>query len=631
MSVAPLRFESYPEPEARATSTLRASLTNWFKPSEVSRRRRVIVCVVIFLLAFGVRWLSWQDNRGDAWKVETFVTLEYKESGRQLQNGDWRAAAVGEDSQANPPGYAILLALIFKACGESDKAIAFTQIFCDSISVVFVFLIAAELLSFTIAIISGALAALAPQLAYYSILLLPDSLSVLPVLAAAYFLIRAVKHRKLFTFALAGAFIGLSCWLRANALLLAPWLVCFTPLLLKRCSRLRPSIALICCALIVIAPISIKNAIAFHRFIPISLGGGQKLLQGIAEYDQGRFDIPKTDLGIMRQEAEMYGRPDYALLLFGSDGPERDRLRIRRGVRVIASNPFWYGSVMARRALSFLRLARVPITTIEPPISHPLNTLDKAPVWSESPADFLTNSDLVSRQARLAIASNGQLKIESDETKYGIQIASTAIPLTQFHDYVLRLPMKLEDGRLSVSVVDGSQRHALYSVPIELTEGVAAQDQPTDNLALPFVSGTWKQVRLSIANNGAATPRSSAELGRVELFDLGPSARDWMRYVRFPIRILQMPFMTACVLPFMIIGIAALSWTRNFRSLILLLLVPLYYIIFQSALHTERRYVIAIHYFFLILASAGFVLVIELFRQAGVKFSGLSTKPPSRI
>src|SRR5436190_938067 len=197
-------------------------------------------------------------------------------------------------------------------CGRKRLFVICAVIF---LAAVFVFLIAAELMSAGIAVVAGILAALSPQFAYYSVLLLPDSLAVLPILIAVYFLIRAIRHPRLLSFALAGVFIGLSCWLRANALLLAPILACLVPLMLARGRRLRYSLALVSGAAILIAPITIKNAIVFHRLIPLSLGAGQKLLDGIAEYDQGRFGIPKTDLGIMRQEAAMYQRPNYAMVL----------------------------------------------------------------------------------------------------------------------------------------------------------------------------------------------------------------------------------------------------------------------------------------------------------------------------
>ena len=609
--------ESYPEPGIRATRTLGSRLRDAFKPSECSRKRLLIICAVIFIIAFGVRFLSWQDNRRDVWKVETFVTAEYKESAQRLLSGNLRAFLSNLDDMAHPPGYPLVLAGIFKVFGESDTAIEFVQILCDSLAAVFIFLIAGELMSAGIAAVAGTLVALSPQFAYYSVLLLPDSLAVLPILVAVYFLIRAIKHPRLLSFALAGIFIGLSCWLRANALLLAPILACLVPLFLQRGRRLRYSLALVFGAAILIAPITIKNAIVFHRFIPLSLGAGQKLLEGIAEYDQGRFGIPKTDLGIMRQEAAMYQQPDYALVLFGRDGIERDRLRIRRGVSVIAAHPAWYSGVMFRRAVSFFKLARVPITNAEAPVSHPLEVGNAAPAWTNLPSELNAKAGLISAGAKTGLSTDAQkLRIESDETKYGVQIVSTPIAVEQHHDYLLRLPLKLEDGRVMVRVTDAKQNAVLAATDVDLNEGLTSLDQPVNKLALPFVTGNESQICVSFANNAPVSARSVAEIGRLELFDLGTSSQAWMRYPRFPIRALQKFFVTAAVLPCVILGILALLWTRNLRPLILLLLVPAYYVIFQSALHTERRYVIAIHYFTLTFAAVFLSSCFSLIKQA---------------
>jgi Dolichyl-phosphate-mannose-protein mannosyltransferase len=615
-------LESYPERGARATRTISSRLRDGFRPSECGRKRLLVICGVIFLLAFGVRFLSWQDNRREVGKVQTLVTADYQDSARQLRRGDWRAFISDLNHMEHPPGYPILLAGIFTTFGESDTAIEFIQMIADSAAAVFVFLIAGELFSLGIAGTAGILAALSPQFAYHSVLLLPDSLAVLPILIAAYFLVRAIKHPRFLSFVIAGAFVGLSCWLRANALLLAPFLACLVPLLLARGRRLRYSAALIFGAAILIAPITIKNALVFRRFIPLSLGAGQTFLEGIADYDtQGRFNIPRTDLGIMKQEAEDFHRPDYYGTLFNPDGVERERWRIRRGLKVIASHPVWYSGVMFRRGISFFRVDRVPITNAEAPVSHALEVANTAPAWTNSPSELIARAGLISAVAKTALSTDAQkLRIESDETKYGVQIVSTPIAIEKHHDYLLRLPLKLEDGRVIVRITDVTQSKVLASTDVDLNEVLASSDQPVNNLALPFVSGNESQVCVSFGNNAPVSARSVAEIGGLELFDLGPSSQGWMRYTRFPIRTLQRFFVTAAVLPCVILGIFALLWTRNLRKLILLLLVPAYYVIFQSALHTERRYVIAIHYFMLILAAAFLSALFGLCKQIVVSF-----------
>ena len=76
-----------------------------------------------------------------------------------------------------------------------------------------------------------------------------------------------------------------------------------------------------------------------------ALGAGQTFLEGIADYDsQKQFDIPQTDLGIMRQEAEWYRRPEYGLLLFGPDGIKRERMRMARGLAVVVHIRFGFSA-----------------------------------------------------------------------------------------------------------------------------------------------------------------------------------------------------------------------------------------------------------------------------------------------
>ena len=571
-----------------------------------SRSRQFLVpAFLILLLALGIRFLTWQDIHLEVGRMQTSVTENYKDSAHQLLRGDLRAFATDLDLMGHPPGYPILLAGIFKVFGDSDTAIEFIQMFADSAACVLVFMIAAQLLPMSVAIIAGLLAAFSPQFAYYSALLLPDSLAVVPVLLALYFIVRARRHPSLLNFAAAGALVGLSCWLRANALLLAPFLAAVTPVLTERGKRLRASAAIIFGALLVIAPITIKNAIVFHHFVPLSLGAGQTLLEGIAEYDEaGRFNIPKTDLGIMRQEADWYGRPEYAVMLFTPDGIRRERCRIARGLSVIRSNPAWFAGVMFRRAISSMRLDPVPVVAGESPVSHVYDkTATLQPVWAKASKELIRDGSDVSKPTTLTIVDDQWLHIVGDETKYGNQIVSPVISVEKQKDHVFRLPFKLEEGRALIKVTNADRSKVLASTGIDLVEGVSAAAQPLKQLALPFVSGNNTQVCLILADNASAPGHPVAQLGRIELFELGPSAYQWLRYLRIPIGFLQRFFLTAWILPLTLVGIILMIRASQSRTLMILVVVPLYYLLVQSALHTERRYLYVIQYFFLVLTS----------------------------
>lgn len=556
----------------------------------------------IFLLAFAVRTLTWQDNHNDAWKIQTSVTARYKESARQLIAGDFKGFVSDVQRLGHPPGYPILIATVYALAGESDSIVQFIQITIDSAAVLVLFLIALEMFQLPVAIFTGVLAALSPQFAYFSVLLLPDSLVVLPVLLAVYFIVRSKRHYRFSSLLISGALVGLSCWLRANALLLPLFLAALAGFVVPRGKRLSAAVTVIGGAILVIAPITIKNAVVFHRFIPLSLGTGQTLLEGIADYDEhNRFNIPGTDLGLQRQEADWFGKPSYADGLFNEDGIERDRMRVTRGFQIIRSHPFWFMTAVFKRALASTRLDPVPRLLSESPVSHPLDT-SKLPVWQNPPVELMSGER--SASATFNLVDDTWLRISSDQQGYGNQLTSELIRVEPSNDYVFTLPLKLEQGRVSVSVTSEDRHVVLASLVVDVTEGVHPNYQPTNQLTIPFVSAKNSQVRFAIANN--ASEHSTMLVGTTRLIQLGPSSFTWLRYVRIPLRALQRVFTSAWILPFVLLGIGVVMSKRRWQELAILLAVPAYYLFVQSALHTERRYVYVIHFFSLIFVGVAF-------------------------
>jgi 4-amino-4-deoxy-L-arabinose transferase-like glycosyltransferase len=425
--------------------------------SPTGSRRRILILVLIFFTALGVRFLNWHGHRGDVSKVQTNVTLNYKHLARLIQeNGfaslyDASSTTSNPDLLGHPPGYPIVLAMIYKFAPESDTAVEIFQMILDSLGALIISLIAWELMPAAVGVIAGLMAAFAPQFSWNSFLLLPDSLATLPILLAVYLLIQSRNKPRLLYLLTAGSLIGLSCWLRANALLLAPFMALVFPFIFKRGERSSAILAFIGGACLLIAPLTIRNAVVFGKFIPVSLGAGQTLIEGLADYNtDGSLGLPQTDIELIRQEAEAANRSDYASSLFSPDGIARDRARITRGLAVIRAHPIWFFGVMLRRAISMLRLERTPLR---------LATMESA---------------------------------------------------------------------------------------------------------------------------------------------------GWLNLFQALLRGLQKLFVTAIILPFVLIGAGLMIYKRQIQALAILLVVPFYYFCIQSALHTEYRYVLVIHYFLFILA--GFAL-----------------------
>ncbi len=436
-------------------------LTHQPAGNSLTRRRRLLIVALIFLCALGVRLLNWHGHHNEALAVQTSVALNYKHQARLIQaNGvaslyEASSATNNPDLLGHPPGYPIWLSFLYRVGGEHDAVTQLLQIILDSFSVVIIVLIAFNLFPVAVGVITGLLCAFAPQFSWNAFTLLPDSLAALPILLTMLLITGILRQRdrsrrvRLTAILAAGGLVGLSCWLRANALLLAPFLCWLFLVICPRGARFRPALILLCGALLIIGLLTIRNARVFGQFIPVSLGAGQTLIEGIADYNtDGSLGLPQTDMELIRGEAETYHRPEYADSLFTPDGFVRDRARLARGFAVIRAHPFWFAGVMVRRALGMLRLERTPLR--------------------------LTAAD----------------------------------------------------------------------------------------------SGGWA-------------------------------------LLQWPLRTVQRLFITALSLPLTLIGAGLLIYRRQFHTIAILLAVPVYYFCTQSALHTEYRYVLVIHYFLFVLAAVG--------------------------
>jgi 4-amino-4-deoxy-L-arabinose transferase-like glycosyltransferase len=320
----------------------------------------------LFVVSAGVRLLVWQNNKVEMDGVQWVLTHLYKQDARALLSGDLRLFLAGPNPPSDatvllhPPGYPILLASVYGIAGENEAFRVF-QILLVSLSPVLIFLIAAQLFGMRTGIIAGFLAALAPQFAYHSGLMLPDALSVLPILAALYFLVLARDDPRLLFAILCGVSIGVSCWFRSNALFLPMFFAAAVFLWVPKRGRGRFALLLIAAFVLTIAPITIRNYLVFGSVIPLSVGAGTTFIEGLGDYDaDGTLEMPTTDEGVMEMDVRRSGRPDYYGFLYAPDGVERDRARMRAALAVVGENPFWYAASVAHRGISTLRMERVP-------------------------------------------------------------------------------------------------------------------------------------------------------------------------------------------------------------------------------------------------------------------------------
>lgn len=614
------------------------------------------ICTAIFLLALGVRLLHWHDSYAEIAEKGQWssgIARHYQsEARRMLDEGGIlfpnRPVDPGDARLIlHPPGYSAMIAAIFALFGDSESRVRMLQIIFDALSAVLVFFIAAEVLPSAAAFIAAPLVALSPHLGYYSLWISPDTLCVLPILVAVYLIIKASKRPRLITMMAAGAMVGLSCWLRANALLLAPVLAIAAIVLIDKFRRLGYAATFVGATILIVSPITIRNWILFHHFIPISIAGGENLVVGIADFDkEGRFGMPASDGDAAVKDAEWHNRPDYAISAWLPDGVERDQARYVRGLQVIRSNPGWFLGVMSRRAFFMLRYndrsrgdwplstSKVPIVSAEPPVMHSSESIDlNHPAWTASARELFTNGSVLSPEAEGSIESSSELlRVSGDASEFGDQFTCGPITVRPGTDYVLILQTTVDQGKAAAKVTTSDRRIALASTLLHGEEerkrlkrgkkgrsddGDLAAPDPLASAHMLFASGGRNEVRLVISNNGPTSVRPVTEIAQAALYDLGETPYKWSRYPRAIIGGLQKNlFKTNAMLPLIIAGMLLLGLARQGRALAVLLAVPVYYICAQSVLSTEYRYILAIHYFLFVIAAVALFCAGKLIAQS---------------
>ncbi|CAN5425106.1 hypothetical protein BH10ACI3_BH10ACI3_19800 [soil metagenome] len=328
------------------------------------------VCLSLFVVSFGVRLLVWQNNKIAMAEVQSTIVELYQEDAAALVRGDVSIFLAGRNPPSDatilthPPGYSLLMAPIIWLFG-SDQSFLIFQLLLNSLSPVVIFLIALNLFDRVTGIVAGMLTAVAPQFAYYSGVLLPDGLCVLPILFAVYAIVLATKNQSYRWAVVCGASLGVSCWLRSNAMVMPLIFAAFSLILVPKQIRIRFALTILAAFILTIAPVTIRNSLVFRTFIPLSLGMGHMVVIGIGDYDkEGRFGLPRTDEGDMELDAKRDGRSDYDGL-YTPNGIQRERDRLMLGLNVIKDNPFWYVRSVLYRSVNMLRMERVPVIAPE--------------------------------------------------------------------------------------------------------------------------------------------------------------------------------------------------------------------------------------------------------------------------
>jgi len=245
-------------------------------------RKNIIILAALFFLALGIRMIYLQQMRPLPFFDHPIVDAEY--------NDRWaEAISQGTDFQEGPyfraPLYPYFLALIYLLFGHSYLAARWAQFLLGAGSVVLIFLLGKRTFGRIAGIISGALAAVTGTLIYFEGELLIPALFLFLNLLLVFSLLAAADRPRPRRWLLSGVLLGLAAIARPNVLVFGAAVLVWMAVVLKRRAQpgrriLFSAAAYVFGGLLIIAPVTIRNAVIGGDFVPIASQGGMNFYIG---------------------------------------------------------------------------------------------------------------------------------------------------------------------------------------------------------------------------------------------------------------------------------------------------------------------------------------------------------------
>lgn len=195
----------------------------------------------------------------------------------------WARAIVAGETFLHAPYYdspfhAFFLAAVYWLFGHSYLAVRLVQVALGTLNVFILYRIALRLTDALTARISGLLAATYLPFLYYEGLLEKESVALMLLDASVLLMLGAIARPTGLAFWCAGTVLGFLAISRVNALLLLPCFAAAAWLQIgRRAAALHAIGALGLGALMVIAPVTLRNWLVSGEWIPIAAQGGQVL------------------------------------------------------------------------------------------------------------------------------------------------------------------------------------------------------------------------------------------------------------------------------------------------------------------------------------------------------------------
>jgi 4-amino-4-deoxy-L-arabinose transferase-like glycosyltransferase len=248
-----------------------------------------------------------------------------------------------------PPGWPLTLAAIYAVGGDNRRAVGAFQGLCDTGTALIGAWVAWQIFQTSFAALAAFVMLLFwPPFFSESRFMQTEPLFTFMVMGCVATWVTFVKRPRARTAFLLGALTALAALVRPTGLvpvagLLIGWA------LIERSAARRARWHIWAGALglvVVLMPWTIRNAVVFHAFVPISTGGGEHFFMGSTPETQGRWDPAKWDVlrdRVIEREEKRLGYPldplrlDRAMLRAGLDNWRKDP----SGSAVLTLKRFW--------------------------------------------------------------------------------------------------------------------------------------------------------------------------------------------------------------------------------------------------------------------------------------------------
>ncbi|MCK4546325.1 MAG: glycosyltransferase family 39 protein [Candidatus Eisenbacteria sp.] len=231
--------------------------------------------LVIFLVALAARLVYFLTVRNDAYyQVPLLDSAWYHRSAIDILKGDFR----GEDVFFRGPLYSYFVAFWYRVLGENPQGPRIVQLVLGAGTCALLSLAARQVFDRRTALISGLVAALYPTLIFFDGELLATGIATFLGALFLYLVLRADGSRSLRRWVVPGLILGLAALTRPQILILGTGVLIW--LLADRSQGRRSLIAFLAGAMIIITPVTIRNAVIGNDAVLIASQGGVNFYMG---------------------------------------------------------------------------------------------------------------------------------------------------------------------------------------------------------------------------------------------------------------------------------------------------------------------------------------------------------------